>query len=77
MQALPPLPEIPVDGKSGNRCRVRFGKGASGLNLDWKFTNLNLSRRPICNMEVEEAIIVGLLALGMSILVAVTVMLFW
>jgi len=28
-------------------------------------------------MEIEEAIIVGLLAVGMSILVAITVMVFW
>jgi hypothetical protein len=47
------------------------------LNLDWGFTNLNLASGPFLNMELEEAIIVGLLALGMSILVALTVMLFW
>jgi len=28
-------------------------------------------------MEIEEAVIVGLLAVGMSILVALTIMIFW
>jgi hypothetical protein len=28
-------------------------------------------------MEVEEAVIVGLLAVGMSVLVALTIMIFW
>jgi len=28
-------------------------------------------------MEVEEAVIVGLLAVGMSVLVALTIMVFW
>ena len=28
-------------------------------------------------MDIEEAVVVGLLAVGMSVLVAVTIMIFW
>jgi len=43
-----------------------------------EFTRLNLGD-PVSssNMEVEEAVIVGLLAVGMSVLVGLTIMLIW
>jgi hypothetical protein len=50
------------------------GKG----NTDLEFTTFNPRADLIIqNMEVEEAVVVGLLAVGMSILIALTIMLFW
>jgi hypothetical protein len=47
-------------------------------NTDYKFTTLNVtSRVQFLHMEIEEAIIVGLLAVGMSLLAVLTIMVFW
>lgn len=47
-------------------------------NPYFEFTTLYHLRASVsADMAVEEAVIVGLLAVGMSILVAMTVMIFW
>jgi hypothetical protein len=46
--------------------------------MDLKFTTLNLREcSEFDQMEAEEAVIVGLLAVGMSVLVALTIMILW
>ena len=46
--------------------------------MDSSFTRLNQEDVVLNpNMELEEAVVVGLLAVGMSALIAVTIMLFW
>ena len=43
-----------------------------------KFTTLNLTNCVFfLQMEIEEAVIVGLLAVGMSLLAVLTIMVFW
>ena len=50
----------------------------ASANPDLKFTSLNLrDGLLLTSMEVEEAVIVGLLAVGMSVLVALTIMIIW
>ena len=47
-------------------------------NTYCEFITLNVSRRHvILRMEIEEAVIVGLLAVGMSLLAVLTIMVFW
>jgi hypothetical protein len=47
-------------------------------NTDYEFTTLNVANgsQSFC-MEIEEAIIVALLAVGMSLLAVLTIMVFW
>jgi len=47
-------------------------------NTDCKFTTLNVPGQiSIPHMEIEEAIMIGLLAVGMSLLAVLTIMIFW
>ena len=46
-------------------------------NTDSRFTILNVTNQGFEHMEIEEAIIVGLLAVGMSLLAVMTIMIFW
>jgi len=64
------LPALPLLLENGVRT-------SSVSNIDCGFTTLNLQGASLGDMEIEEAVIVGLLAVGMSILVALTVMLIW
>jgi len=43
-----------------------------------RFTTLNLTNCVfLLHLEMEEAVIVGLLAVGMSLLAVLTIMIFW
>jgi len=47
-------------------------------NPDFKLISLNTAHLKLLQrMEIEEAIIVGLLAVGMSLLAVLTMMIFW
>ena len=74
LQTLPLL----LEGGVGPRPQSRDAPGGFPANPDSKFTTLNLPDPLFAQaMEVEEAVIVGLLAVGMSVLVALTIMVFW
>jgi len=46
-------------------------------NTDFEFTTLNVRGLKLQLMEIEEAVIIGLLAVGMSLLAVLTIMIFW
>ena len=50
----------------------------ASLNSDFRLISLNTATvKLLQHMEIEEAIIVGLLAVGMSLLAVLTMMIFW
>jgi len=60
-----------------SRMTVGAPRSVAAHNTDSKFITLNVRNGPFSHMEIEEAVIVGLLAVGMSLLAVMTIMIFW